>query len=157
MDNVILDLGSNMNILKKKYSDLMGNPSLVWFPIQIRLANQYRIYLIGRLEQVEVNIEGVNTKADIEGIEIMDDSDPYPTLLGINWEFDNNAMLDLKKWQMSIEIDTLCFIVPLEMNEGDMYNELVNKDAHSSIIENIYPIIGCREDYINPTIDDKLS
>jgi hypothetical protein len=40
---------------------------------------------------VEVNIEGVKTKADFEVIEIMDDSNPYPSLLGIDWEFDNNA------------------------------------------------------------------
>jgi hypothetical protein len=51
----------------------------------------------GRLEQVEVNIEGVKTKAYFEVIEIMDDSDPYPTLLGIDWAFDNNVVLNLKK------------------------------------------------------------
>jgi len=44
-----------------------------------------------------VNIEGVNTKVDFEVMEIMDYSDQYPTLLGIDWAFDNNAMLKLKK------------------------------------------------------------
>jgi hypothetical protein len=34
-----------------------------------------------------VNIEGVKMKAYFEVIEIMDDSDPYPTLLGIDWAF----------------------------------------------------------------------
>jgi hypothetical protein len=57
---------------------------------------------------VEVNIEGVKTKADFEVIEIMDESDPYPTLLGIDWAFDNNVVLNLKKRQMSFETDTLC-------------------------------------------------
>jgi hypothetical protein len=33
---------------------------------------------------VEVNIEGVKTKVDFEVIEIMDESDPYPALLGID-------------------------------------------------------------------------
>jgi hypothetical protein len=33
---------------------------------------------------VEVNIEGVKTKADFEVIEIMDDSDPYPAFFGID-------------------------------------------------------------------------
>jgi hypothetical protein len=63
------------------------------------LANQYKIYPIGHLEQVEVNIEGVKTKVDFEVIEIMDESDPYPTLLGIDWAFDNNVVLNLKKRQ----------------------------------------------------------
>jgi hypothetical protein len=44
-----------------------------------------------------VNIEGVKTKAYFEVIEIMDDSDPYPTLLGIDWIFENNIVLNLKK------------------------------------------------------------
>jgi hypothetical protein len=61
------------------------------------LENQYKIYPIGRLEKVEVNIEGVKTKVEFEVIEIMDDSDPYPALLGINWAFDNNVALNLKK------------------------------------------------------------
>jgi hypothetical protein len=39
-----------------------------------------------------VNIEGVKTKASFEVIEIMDDSYPYPILLGIDWEFDNNVV-----------------------------------------------------------------
>jgi hypothetical protein len=63
----------------------MGKPNLVWSPIQLRISNQYKIYPIGRLEQVEVNIDGIKTKADFEVIEIMDDSYPYPTLLGIDY------------------------------------------------------------------------
>jgi hypothetical protein len=52
MDGVMLDLGFNVNILLKKSWELMGKPNLVWSPIQLRLDNQYRIYAIGRLEQV---------------------------------------------------------------------------------------------------------
>jgi hypothetical protein len=33
----------------------------------------------------------------------------------------------------------------------------VDDDAWSSVIENIYNITGCREDYINPTADGELS
>jgi hypothetical protein len=50
----------------------------------LRLANQYKIYSIGRLEQVEVNIEGVKIKVDFEVIDIMDESNPYHALLGID-------------------------------------------------------------------------
>jgi hypothetical protein len=34
---------------------------------------------------------------------------------------------------------------------------LVDEDAQSSIIENIYKITGHREDYVNPTVDGELS
>jgi hypothetical protein len=49
------------------------------------------------MDKVEVNIKGVKTKVDFEVIKIMDESDPYPALLGIDWGFDNDAMLNLKK------------------------------------------------------------
>jgi hypothetical protein len=68
MDDVMLDLGSDVSILLKKYWEFMGKPKLMWSPIQLRLSNQYKIYLIGRLEKVEVNIEGVKTKVDFEVI-----------------------------------------------------------------------------------------
>jgi hypothetical protein len=45
---------------------------------------------------VEVDIEGVKTRAYFEVIEIMDDSKPYPSLPGIDWVFDNNAILNMK-------------------------------------------------------------
>jgi len=33
MDNVILDLGSNINVLPKHTWEMMGEPNLVWSPI----------------------------------------------------------------------------------------------------------------------------
>jgi len=71
----------------------------------------------------------VKTKFDFAIIDIMDDSYPYPTLLGIDWDFDKNAMMNLKKRQMSFEIDTLLMIAPLDPNEGDKYNEPVDEDV----------------------------
>lgn len=52
---------------------------------------------------------------------------------------------------MPFEMDTLWVIVPLDPNEGDIYNDILNKDAQRSIIENIYHIMGHIEDYINTT------
>jgi hypothetical protein len=156
MDGVMLDLGFDMNIFLKKYWEVMGKPILVWSPIQIRLPNQYKIYPIDQLKQVEVNIKGVKIRVDFEFIKIMDESDPYPALLSIDWAFDNNAVLNLKKRYMSFETNTLHVFAPLDTYEGYMYNEPMDEDAWSSIIDNIYKIAGHREDYINPTIDGEL-
>jgi hypothetical protein len=92
-----------------------------------------------------VNIEGVKSKADFDVIEIMDESNPYPTLLGIDQAFDNNAMLNLKKRHMSFEIETLHVGMPMDTYEGNRYNEPMDEDAWTSIIENIYHITECRE------------
>jgi hypothetical protein len=43
----------------------------------------------GRLEKFNVDIDGIRTFEDFEVIEIVDDSFPYPTLLGIDWAFNN--------------------------------------------------------------------
>jgi hypothetical protein len=53
MDGVMLDLGSDVNILPKNFWEAMGKPNLVWSPIQLQLANRYKIYPISWLEQVE--------------------------------------------------------------------------------------------------------
>jgi hypothetical protein len=105
------------------------------------------------LEQVEVNIEGVKTKVDFEVIEITDEFDPYHALLGIDWTFDNNAVLNLKKSHMSFEIDTLRVVAPLDLYEGDWYNEPVDEDAQRLGVENIYKVMGHMEDYINSIAD----
>jgi galactose-1-phosphate uridylyltransferase len=99
----------------------------------------------------------VKVKVDFEVIEIMDDYYPYPSLLGIDWAFDNNVVLNLKKQQMSFETNTMRVITPLDPNEWDKYNESVDEDAQMSIIENIYKIMGHKEYYVNPMVDGKLS
>lgn len=106
MDNIILDLGFDVKFFNKKTWEKVGKPKLVRSPIQMRLGNQYKIYLIGKQENIEVNIDGVRSKVDFEVIEIIDDTNPYPTLLGIDWEFDNLAILNLKKRQMSFDLKT---------------------------------------------------
>ena len=40
MDEVVLDLGSEVNVLTKQTWEQMGSPQLVRSPIHLRLANQ---------------------------------------------------------------------------------------------------------------------
>jgi len=84
MDEVILDLGSKVNVLTKQTWEIMGRPKLRYSPIQLRLFNQYKVCPLGRLSNVPVDIDGVRSLAYFKVIEIIDDSKPYPTLLGID-------------------------------------------------------------------------
>lgn len=99
----------------------MGKPKLVWSPLQLCLANQYKIYHIRRLQQLLVDMDGVKSNADFEVIEIVDETNPYPTLLGIDWAFDNDAIIDLKKRTMSFERNTWKLTTPLDPREGERY------------------------------------
>ena len=96
MNDIILDLGSEVNVLTKQKSEQMGKPTLEWSSIQLRLANQQNIVPLGRFSSVPVDIDGVSTLADFEVIEIIDDSNPYPSLLGIEWAIENSAVINLK-------------------------------------------------------------
>jgi hypothetical protein len=73
------------------------------------------------MEHVPVDIDGVRTFVDFKVIEIVDDSCPYPTLLGIDWDFNNSIVVDLKKRRMTFEGDGLRVIAPLDLDEGRRY------------------------------------
>jgi hypothetical protein len=47
VDNLILDLGYDVNILPKKTWYMMGKPKLVWSPFHLRLANKHKIVPTG--------------------------------------------------------------------------------------------------------------
>lgn len=97
------------------------------------------------------------SSADFEVIEIVNDSNLYPTLLGINWEFDNMGITSLKKRQMIFEGNTMIVIVPLEPSRGVRYIEPVKEEYCATDIDNIYQMITKEHDCLNPTIEGKLS
>ena len=74
MDYIILDLGSDVNILTRQTWESMGKPWLDWPPIQLCLANQAKVLPIGRLSNVIVDVEGLRTYPDFEVIKIVDDT-----------------------------------------------------------------------------------
>lgn len=51
-----------------------------------------------------VDMDGVQSMTDFEVIEIVDETDPYPTLLGIDYAFDNNAIINLKRRTMTFDL-----------------------------------------------------
>ena len=79
------------------------------------------------LEHVLVDVDVVRTFANFEVIEIVDDSCPYPALLGIDWAFNNLTVVDLKKRRMTFEGNGLKFITPLDPDEARKYIEPINE------------------------------
>jgi hypothetical protein len=55
MGDILLDLGSEVNVLPMKTWQCMGEPTLAGYsPIQLKLENQHRVLPIGRLKGVIV-------------------------------------------------------------------------------------------------------
>jgi hypothetical protein len=123
MGDIILDLGSEVNVLPKKTWEAMGEPQLGYSPIQLKLENQHRVVPIGILKGIPVDLDGVCTMADFEVIDIVDNTSPYPTLLGLDWDFDNQTIINLKTRKMIFESGEYIVIAPLDPSEGGRYVE----------------------------------
>jgi hypothetical protein len=69
MGDIILDLGSEANVLPKKTWQYMGEPTLGYSLVQLKLANQHKVLPIGRLKGVTIDLDGVCTTVDFKVIE----------------------------------------------------------------------------------------
>jgi hypothetical protein len=72
---------------------------------------------------MEIYLVEVKIVADIEVIEIMGDKGPYPTLLGINWAYENYAVIGLNKDTMTFEVAGIKVVQPLDPYGGPRYTE----------------------------------
>lgn len=113
----------------------MGKTYLKRSPIQLRMANQQMVVPLGRLVGVPVDLDGVRSLAEFEVIDIIDDNNPYPTLMGIEWALDNNVVINMKKRQMSFEDGKNRIIAPIDPEEGHRYVEPVTDERE---LDNIY-------------------
>ena len=157
MDEVVLDLGLEVNVLAKQTCELMGRPKLRYSPIQLILANQQRVCPMGRLSNIPVDIDGVWSLGDFEVIEIIDDSRLYPMLLGIEWEFDNLAVINMKKKKMTFKGHNIRFIALLDPSMGPRYTKPIRAAKETRELTNFYRMTTTLDDYIKPTTDGMLS
>jgi hypothetical protein len=62
-----------------------------------------------------IDLDGVHTMGNFEVIEIVHGTTPYPTLLGLDWEFDNHGHNKLEDKEIEclnqVNIESLCNIV----------------------------------------------
>jgi len=151
MDQVILDLGSNANILPKQTWGWMVKLVLQWSPIQLQMANQQKILPMGRLQGVTVDIDSVSTQTDFEVIEIVDNSNPYPTLLGIDWATDMKGIINLKGCKMTFEKKSLRVVVPLDPAERERYTEPIRDEESDDKLDFIYQITAKDQDQMHST------
>jgi hypothetical protein len=68
MGDIILDLGSEVNVLPKNTRQCMGDPTLGYSNVQLKLVNEHRVLPIGRLKGVTIYLDGVCTKEYFEVI-----------------------------------------------------------------------------------------
>jgi hypothetical protein len=81
-----------------------------------------------------------------ESIEIMDYSQPYPTLMGLELEFDNQDIINLKRREMIFEVGDLKVTAPLDLTEGKRYVE----PPRGNNIDMLYTMIVHMDHYVKP-------
>ena len=112
---------------------------------------------MGRLSKIIVDIDGVWSLVDFEVIEIIDGGNPFPALLGIDWDFDNLTVINLKKKQMTFEGHNIRIITPLDPSMGPHYTKLIHAEEEVRDIDDFYKVTPMQDDYFNPTTDGTLS
>lgn len=109
------------------------------------------------MSNVPVDIDGVRSLVDFKVIEIIDDSNLFPKLLGIDWDFDNLVVINLKKKQMTFEVNNIRIITPLDPTKGPRYTEPICAQEEMRDVDDLYKVTSSRDDYNNPTVDGTLS
>lgn len=97
-----------------------------------------------------MDIEGVSAQADFEVIKIIDDRNPYPLLLGIDWAIDVNGVINLKKQTIPFKRKSLYILVPLYPAKGPCYIDPVHdhEDCYDDL-DQIYKITIRDQHWIN--------
>lgn len=109
------------------------------------------------LQGITEDIEGASTLAEFEVIEIVDDNNPYPTLLGIDWATNMNEVTNLKKHKMTFEKKSLRIVVPLDPAKVSCYTELMHEYESDDDLDYNYKITAREQDWVNPTTDGRIS
>jgi hypothetical protein len=94
----------------------------------LKLENQHRVLPIGRLKGEIIDMDGVHIVANFEVIEIVYGTTPYPSLLGLEWAFDNQDVIKLKTQKMTFEFDEYIVIAPLNPSKGERFVEATHLD-----------------------------
>jgi len=100
-----------------------------------------------------MNIDGVHNMVDFEVIEIVDENQSYPSLMGLKWDFDNQSIIKLKRREIISKVGDLKVTAPLDPYEGKRYTDpTIGND-----IDNLYNQTALMEDHVKPTTNGALS
>ena len=115
--------------------------------------NQQKIVPLGRLSQIVFDIDGIKVWVDFEVIQIEEDTDHYPALIGLGWDIDMSSVIDLQKRSIIFEFDGARAVIPLDSAEEERYTgptELKEAEVKEAL-DFIYNITAQDQEWINPT------
>ena len=94
-----------------------------------------KVLAIARLTQVPIEFEGLRTYAYFKVIDIVDDTNPYPALLGTDWVINNQTIINFKKMILSFEYFEIRVVAPIDLLEGERYVEPINSEDQVNYLD----------------------
>ena len=65
-----------------------------------------------------MEVEGLRTYAEFKFIDIVDDTNPYIALLGIDWEIENQTIIKFNKRILSFKYSEIRVVALIDPHEG---------------------------------------
>jgi hypothetical protein len=93
---------------------------------------------IGILKSSKVDLDGVHTTTNFEVMDMVNEYIPFPTLLGIDWAFDNQAIINLKTRKMIFEVGNFRVVAPLDPSNCERYVEPVTDSVLEDDVNELY-------------------
>ena len=144
---VVLDFGSQVNILTKSTWEKLGRPQLVKSYYYLKLADQGLIEPLGLCRNIETTIMGISVKIDFKVIEPKEGSNSYPTLVGQTWARKMKSNISFQKDKIKLKGQGKKIIIPLDPKEGAPWEE---PDDSEDKVRQLYKIIESNLDSIEP-------
>ena len=116
---VILDFGSQVNIMTRDTWEQLGRPRLNESGIYLKLADQGLIEPISVWCNVNTTIKGITTKFDFEIIDLKEGSISFPALVGRPWGQNMKASISLDKERINLKGNGKKVIVPIHPSQGE--------------------------------------
>jgi hypothetical protein len=85
IDCIVLDEETKVNIMIEETWEVLGNPIMVPSLGRIGLFKGKMVTLCGRVTTIPIIVHGISTEEEFEAIRFVEDSVPFPLLLGKTW------------------------------------------------------------------------
>ena len=126
---VVLDFGSQVNIMTHDTWEQMGRPRLYESGIYLKLADQGLIEPIGVWKNIDMTIKGISTKVDFKIIDRKEGSSSFPVLVGRTWGRKMKASISLDKETIKLKGNGQKFIVPIHPSQGEPWKEPIDEEV----------------------------
>ena len=127
---VVLDFGSQVNIMTRDTWEQLGRPRLNESGIYLKLADQGLVEPIGVWRNVDMTVKGITTKFDFEIIDPKEESGSFPALVGRPWGQNMKASISLDKEQINLKANGQKFIVPIHPSQGESWTEPIEEEVN---------------------------